>query len=75
MLRPDKYMFHADLTAAELAAMLACYPSNTPILCCGDNYVHIHVDEKEDGTGFSISLDTSSLSDLYPDDEGPNKEI
>lgn len=72
---PDHYRFVTDLTAADLVGILSNYPANTPVRCCGDSYIHIHVSENPGGKGYTISLDTDSLSDLYPEDKGPNKEV
>ena len=53
----------SGMNVGELINELNKLPKDAKVLCCGDDYLYLHV-EKDDSV---ICIDTEDLEDLYAD--------
>ena len=64
MYNIDKYRYSKHMKVKDLIAELAKENPEAEVTICGDNYVHIHVEEDNS----IVTLDNEDLeSDCYPD--------
>lgn len=61
MLDLSKYRLLHNPTVADIKKILDTLPDDAQFACCGDDYVHIHI-EKDNS---AISVDTDDLEEVY----------